>query len=411
MSTLKFLQLSDLHLDSSLASSRLNLPPEKRARINKDIERSLARAVEIAAERRVDVLLCPGDLWDDESISFAGAAFIFETLASLAPIPVVVAPGNHDPLHAFSYHDSQYFRAKAGHGHPKNVTIFNSPRIERRTLPSLPDVDFYGCCFEANVPRSDRALAGIHPARTGALSVLVFHGSLDDGLPGDADRPMTAPFSRQELLDTGFDYAALGHYHRASDILDHTGRVRGAYGGAPVPRGLDESGEWRGFLLAGEIGPGGIVPGTLERIPVASRRILRAEATVDSTIRHAAAAQQRIADALAAAGARHDDIVHIVLQGRTHPEVTRFEFDDEWMQRAAFHLSVDQSRLEPEHDIDAMLRDATAGKRIEGQFVARMKELMEQADDDPDHLRMLREAMCLGLDALHGREVKPRHVY
>jgi DNA repair exonuclease SbcCD nuclease subunit len=320
-----------------------------------------------------------------------------------------VSPGNHDPTHHFSYHDPEYFKAKTGRTHPRNVCVFGSPRIERRTIAALPDVDFYGCAFEANVPRSERLLSGLKPQRPDSLNVLVLHGSLDDQLPGTNGEEITLPFSRAELLATGFDYAALGHYHRPAEIRDDAGMIRGAYGGAPMARGLDEAGDRAGFVLVGEIAPGGVRPETLERIRVAPRRILRVETEIDAAILNEAAARGLIEAAMVNAGAGKQDIVHVTLRGRTNPDITRFEFDSEWLDRAAFHLVVDQSALEPDYDIDGMLRDATAGKRIEGQFVARLRQMMIDAGDDPDRQQLLRQAMVVGLDALHGREVRPRH--
>jgi DNA repair exonuclease SbcCD nuclease subunit len=404
---LRFLQFSDCHLDSALAGSRLGFPPEKRARLNKDIEAALTRMVEIAREEQVEVVLCPGDLWDDESVAFTSATFLYDTFALLAPVPVIVAPGNHDPYHAFSYHHPGYYKGKTGRPHPRNVVVFSSPRLERRTVAALPDVDFYGCCFEANVPRTDRLLAGVRQARPDMINVLVLHGSRDDQMVRGGERPMTAPFSREELLAAGFDYAALGHYHRHSVIEDDAGRIRGAYSGVPVPRGLDETGEHG--VLVGEIAEGGLVPGSLKRISVSPRRVLRVEVVMDPSVQNAAAAQQRISQAVAAAGGTPSDILYITLTGRTHPEVTGFDFDPAWLDGLGFHAVVDQSQVEPDYDLDGLLSDEAASKRIEGQFAARMKRLLDEAASDPALVRLVRQALHLGLDALHGRQLRPRH--
>ncbi|MCX7717674.1 MAG: metallophosphoesterase [Candidatus Sumerlaeaceae bacterium] len=408
MSRVRFLQFSDCHLDSALAGSRLGFPPDKRARLNRDIEAALTRMVEIAREEQVEVVLCPGDLWDDESVAFTSATFLYDTFALLAPVPVLVAPGNHDPFNAFSYHNPAYYKSKAGRPHPRNVVVFGSPRLERRTVAALPDVDFYGCCFEANVPRTDRILAGVRQARPDMINILVLHGSRDDLVAGRGERALTAPFSRDELLAAGFDYAALGHYHRYSVIEDDSGRVRGAYAGVPVPRGLDETGDHG--VLVGEIAEGGVVPGSLKRISVSPRRVLRLEVEVDASLLNAAAAQERISGAVAAAGASAEDILYITLTGRTHPDVTGFDFDPAWLDDLAFHAVVDQSRVEPDYNLDALLHDETACKRIEGQFAARMKRLLDEAAGDPARERLVRQALHLGLDALHGRELRPRHV-
>lgn len=407
MALLRFLQFSDLHLDGSLLRSKLALSPEKRAQLNRDVQHALVRIVDVARSENVDVVLCPGDLWDDESISFESATFLYETLGSLAPMPVLIAPGNHDPFNAFSYHHPTYYKNKVGKPHPRNITVFGSARLERRTFAHLPDVEFYGCCFEENKPRSERMLRDFRPEAPHMVNVLLLHGSQDDAVRG-SEKAMAAPFSPAELLSSGFDYAALGHYHRFSQISGADGNIRGCYSGVPVARGLDESGEH--CVLVGEIDKDGVRPDSLKKIVVDSRRIVRVRVDIDSAVTNTAAACERIARQIASADVTRNDIVYASLQGRTHPEVTGFDFAPGWGDDLCFHVAIDQSALEPDYDLDRLLRDATAGKRVEGKFAERMKQLLAEAAGDTEREQLLRDALCYGLDALHGREVKPRHV-
>jgi DNA repair exonuclease SbcCD nuclease subunit len=60
------------------------------------------------------------------------------------------------------------------------------------------------------------------------INVLAFHG-MDLGSP--QEHRSFAPFTAGEILAAGFDYAALGHYHRAAAVGDAAG-VIGAYSGA-----------------------------------------------------------------------------------------------------------------------------------------------------------------------------------
>ena len=409
MPSLRFLQISDLHIESSLAASRLGLPPAKQAELNREIGRGLDRAVEIAIRLEVEVVLVPGDVWDDESVSLQAATRFYEALGSLAPVPVIIAPGNHDPFHPFSYHHPQYYERKCGRPHPPNIHVFQSPAITCLRVPTLPDVDFYGCCFEGNVPRRNRILQGLRPERDGALNVLLLHGSQDDTVPGNrGGGDMTAPFSREELLAAGFDYAALGHYHRFSAITDDKDRVRGAYGGIPVARGLDEAGDHG--VVVGDIDKGGVSADSFERVSIDPRRILRLEVEIDPTVLNAAAAQQRISAALAAAGVTPQDIAVVELRGRTHPDVDGFDFDPEWLEKPCFHLSVDQSALEPDHNLAGLLADPAAARRVDGAFARRMMALVD-AEKDPQRRAILRAALRHGLDALQGREVRQRDVH
>lgn len=404
MPSLRFLQFSDLHLDGSLTGSRLGLPPAKRAQVRRGVEAALDRAIALAVEREVDVVFCPGDLWDDESVSLEAATRLYDAFASLAPVPVLVAPGNHDPWHALSYHHSAFFARKVGRPHPTNVHVFVPGGVCHMQVPGLGDVAFHGVSFAGNVPRTHRVLAGAAPVRRDVLSVLLLHGSRDDVVPpGDAMRPVTAPFTAQELLAAGFDYVALGHYHSHSTITDPAGRVRAAYAGCVAARGLDETGPHG--VLVGEIDRGGVLPGTLELVSVEPRRVVKLKVAVDSTVTHATALQARVEEAMRTAGAGGGDIVYVELTGRTHPDVPQPVVDHEWAESAAFHMELDHRRLEPDYDVESL----PAG-RLEGAFAARMMELMAAETDEARRDR-LRHALYLGLDALHDREVRPRRAY
>ncbi|HZI92764.1 MAG TPA: metallophosphoesterase, partial [Patescibacteria group bacterium] len=96
MSKIRFLQLSDLHLDSSLQSGRLGLSQDKARTRLAEIRQILPRACALARERKVDLVLMPGDLFDDEAVTQDTVNFVIDHLARLAPMPVVIAPGNHD---------------------------------------------------------------------------------------------------------------------------------------------------------------------------------------------------------------------------------------------------------------------------------------------------------------------------
>lgn len=408
--SLRFLQISDLHLDSRLGAGRLGLPPEKCARINRDMAHALARAMDIARDEEVDVILAPGDLWDDESVSLKSASLVYDAFASVAPIPVLVAPGNHDPFNSTSYHHPDYYRHKVRRPHSENITVFSEPVWQTLRLPQLPQVDFHGCCFRENRPRTDRILQSLKPERTDVLNIAVLHGSRDDVVAPDRDgaRLMTAPFSRDELLSSGLDYTALGHYHRHSIIEDAAGNIHGAYGGIPVARGLDEAGDH--YVLLGEITPGGVKAESLQRLSLDVRRILRVSVPVDSSLTNSSAVKERIAANFRSAGVAKDDIVYATLEGTTNPDVDGYDLDESWCDSQCFHLTVDQSQLQPEYDLEVLLSDETAGKRIEGRFAQRMRDLLETAES-AEQARVLRAALNIGMDALQGREVKARHVY
>jgi len=408
--SVRFLQFSDLHLDSRLGSSRLCLPAEKRRIRHRETLRFLSTLPDLMREHRVQVVLCPGDLWDEESVSLETVTHLFDAFERLAPVPVIIAPGNHDFYHDCSYYHPAYYERKTGRRHPPNVRIFTSPVVESLCIPELPHVDFYGCCFERNVPQTERVLAGLqrlnHPDK---LNVLLLHGSLDDRLAvqRSVGKDFTNPFSREELLASPFDYVALGHYHRYITIAASNGYVRGAYSGIPLARGLDETDEH--YVLVGEIRKGGVPQTEFKEIAVDSRRIWRITVALDPSVTNSRAAFERIAAEFRRLGVGTDDMVFVELEGLIHPDTEAFFFESQDFDSLCFHAVVDQSKLEPDYDVDSILIDEVSSKQVVGQFVRQMKEEIEFATDDRQR-QILGAALFYGLDALNGKPIRRRYV-
>ena len=409
MASLRFLQISDLHLDSAFSGARLNFPAAKREQLRRDAQTALTNAMAVAVDREVEVILCPGDMWDDESVSLEAASHLYEAFGSLNPVPVFIAPGNHDPGNALSYHNPDFYQSRVRRPHPPNVHVFSGTGLQHFRHPSLEDVDFFGLAFNSNVPRSQRVMADLRAIPTGPdhLCVFLMHGSRDDIVPpsGDGTRHVTVPFSAAELLATNFDYTALGHYHGHAVITDpQTGLVRAAYSGCTAARGLDESAP-HGVLI-GEIDVGGVVGSSLELIDVEPRRIVRVTVEISQSVTNAAALQARMESALNQAGCRPQDVAYVKFMGFLHPELTRLPLpSQEWADRVAFHIAYDDTALEPDYDLDSL-----SPERLDGAFALRMKELMTD-EQDPAKRARLRQALFIGLDALNNREIRPRDVY
>src|SRR5262245_23148857 len=274
MPILRFLQLSDLHLDSSLTAGRLGLPAEKVRIRQREIRAILPSACSLAAQRGVDVVLIPGDLFDDEAVTMDTVNFVSDAVAGLSPIQVVIAPGNHDFYSLGSPYNNDLLAARRQKPWPANVRILSRGAWEVFRLDHRQDVSITGMAHAASTPIGDRLLASPVPRDdAAAFNLLVFHGSREvTELPRGKLR--TLPFSDAELASQRFDYAAIGHYHEAATITDDRGRVVGAYSGCPAGRGLDETGEKS--LSLGEIereGQGESARVRLEHVALDQRRI------------------------------------------------------------------------------------------------------------------------------------------
>ena len=91
---MKIVHFSDLHLDSSFAwAGATGGAARKRRQALRD---TLVRIVELTREVNADALFCGGDLYEQEHFRPDTAEFLKDTFAGLAPLPVYIAPGNHD---------------------------------------------------------------------------------------------------------------------------------------------------------------------------------------------------------------------------------------------------------------------------------------------------------------------------
>jgi exonuclease SbcD len=407
MRSIKFLQFSDVHLDSRLSSTRLNLPQDKQDIRRSELKDIVRKASDLALDNRVDVVLIPGDLWDDESISIDTTLFTFEQFKRIAPVPIVITPGNHDFYSPSSNYNRDFLKQHKIEV-PPNVYIFQEMAFQSLRLPSLPEVNFVGISFSQNVEVKERLLRQPIQKQSNILNILVFHGSLEAPflnavIPPDKKR--TLPFSREDLLQNGFDYAAIGHYHTFIEIRDENGSIRGAYAGCPAGRSIDEAGER--YVLLGEIEKGGVR--TLEKIRLDERQVQVVEVKLEQLV-SSDRLKDKIQDALRQSGANQQDIIYVRLNG-IYPKGERVRLPDDFLKDKFFHIQIDDSDLRPDYDVQALLSDPNARKKTEGRFVEAMITKLEEVkkEGNPEEERRVLAALYYGLDAIFQKEVTPRY--
>ena len=75
----RFLHLADVHLDTPFQSKDKQL----RIYLRESIRKAFQKAVDIALSQRVNAVLIAGDLFDNETLSFATERVILEQMAWL----------------------------------------------------------------------------------------------------------------------------------------------------------------------------------------------------------------------------------------------------------------------------------------------------------------------------------------
>ena len=218
----KLLHTADLHLDSPFSG----LTPEEALR-----RRRLQRQIPMALAERCRAEGC--GLWLEAGDVFDGGRLAPETVEALqaawehCAVPVLVAPGNHDPYTS----DSPWARVKW----PGNVHVFSGP-WEAVELESL-GCRIWGAAFQG---REARGLLGAAAAERGFWEIGVLHGEV---AATGAYNPMT----EGDIAASGLNYLALGHVHRPL-LPRRAGKTWYGWPGVTLGRGFDETGS-HGVLL------------------------------------------------------------------------------------------------------------------------------------------------------------------
>lgn len=242
---IRVLHAADLHLDSPFQG----LSRDK-AIARREEQRSLLRRIgELAMDRQADILLLAGDLFDSANTFSETAAEIGRTLSKL-PIPVFIAPGNHDPYTPRSAWERTAFG--------RNVHIFCREAMECVALPEK-NVRVWGSAFTERYRTSPLADFAAEK-QPDTLDLMVLHGEVGNPASG------YGPITETQLAASRMDYVALGHVHAGSG-LRRAGDTFYAWPGCPEGRGFDELGE-KGVLLL-EVEPGTC---RAEFIPLGGRR-------------------------------------------------------------------------------------------------------------------------------------------
>ena len=199
---------SDLHLgtdDSFSDKDRLAVLPKV-----------LAAAIEVEA----NVVLLAGDSFDNHRQPIDLLERAAQILRDYGK-PVVILPGNHDPLTP----DSVYRRG--GLGEISNVSILGLNTGRAVQFPEF-EMEIWG---HAHVDYTDMAPLANPLPRTTRWQLAAAHGHYVDE-ERDPNRMIGSwLIHREELLATGADYVALGHWNQSTPVGN--GDITAHYSGSP----------------------------------------------------------------------------------------------------------------------------------------------------------------------------------
>jgi len=292
---MKVVLFGDLHLDSPFAwiGHMSKEAARKRRQALRDV---LIRIINLTEEVKADALFCSGDLFEQARVTPDTAAFLKKTFESVGPLPVFIAPGNHD-----------YFGPLSPYSHIRwssNVHIFKEARLVPVCLES--GLTLWGGAHRVPA-NADDFLAGFSTGGREGVHLALFHGSEMGWFTrdGDAKQPY-APFKAHEIPAAGLHHAFLGHIHTPRDAERHT------YPGNPDPLGFGETGERGAVVITVS------ADGTVGR----ERRVVALSQARDLTVNvDGCASQQEVRERMTAALAGLSGCVRVTLAGQLRVEV------------------------------------------------------------------------------------------
>lgn len=344
---MRFIHVSDVHLgikpDKGKAWSDIRA---------KEIEDTFDRIIDIAQERKVDLLLIAGNLFH-KAPTLAELDRLDKRLERLTVTKTVIVAGAYDYIEKDSPAETYEFRS--------NTIILPADEFSNAYYEDIK-VCVTGFSYGRAEYRENFA-DGIEFQMEDVTNILLMSG-------GDAGH---GAFDFKELAGAGFNYVALGHLRKPKHMVKN----RIAYPGSPEPVAHVDTGR-HGFIY-------GQIIGDETRIkwePVSTRDYINlgleikpeyTEARIESVIR-------RQIDKLGT-----DNIYRIILKGqkgrgvRLQPE----SFPENYM----IYEIVDNTMFD--YSVDSLLRDNESN--VLGRFIS---ELADKKDE------VSRKALEYGLDAI-----------
>lgn len=186
----------------------------------------------IASETGARCIVVAGDVFESNQLGEQVVARAMHAMSRL-PVPIILLPGNHDPLDAASV-----FNAPAVAGAPDHVVVVRDQSPFR--LPGLPGVEFVGAPWPSKRPSVDLCagmLAGLTTVGEG-FRIAIAHGQTSDQAPDpSAAGLIDLSLAESAVRDGRIHYLALGDRH-STTAKGTTGAVW--YSGAPVATDFDE---------------------------------------------------------------------------------------------------------------------------------------------------------------------------
>ena len=360
---MRIVHFSDLHLDAPFAWAGATGEAARQRR--QALRDTLVRIIDLTREVNADALFCGGDLYEHEYFRPDTAEFLKDTFARLAPLPVYIAPGNHD------WYGLQSLYAQVDWS--ENVHVFREAVL--RPVELNNGLWLWGAAH-LGPANTGNFLNGFRVEQS-VIHIALFHGAERSWFAeqGTGKQPHAA-FDTSEIEAAGLAHAFLGHYHRPKDGEFHT------YPGNPDPLAFGEDGV-RGAIVA-TISPDGRITRKRHRVAVTEVQDLELDVTGLTT-------QQQILDRVENASTV-GGFARLTVKGEIASTIDIHEGDLRDRLNSFEAVQIVFGELRPTYNMEAIRREPT----VRGQFVRDVLD-SDLAEDEK------RRVVVTGLRALDGR--------
>lgn len=351
--------------DWQLGMTRHFLDTDAQARFTAARIDAIRRLGDIARQEGCAAIVVAGDVFETNHVERRVVVRALEAMAATR-VPVLLLPGNHDPLDPASVYRSPTFLTQR----PDNVVVLDGVA----PLPLAPKVEILAAPWTSKRPVTDLCAAAVSPlVADGTVRVLVGHGAVDTIACEGSDPARISVAGLTAALDDGrVHYVALGDRHSFTDV---TGDGRVVYAGAPEPTAFDE------------VDPGTAVVVDVRADGVDARRVhlgtwrfatLEAQVDTDADVEDLCRRLDRLDD-------KHTTIVRVGLRGSVSLDV-HATLEAELADRREIFAALEQwdggtdlVRMPDVADLDAL--DLTGASR---SAATDLKDRMAQGGDEAD---------------------------
>ena len=286
---MKIMHLADFHLDSAFSGFSKEVADKKRA----DLRDCFIKAMKIAKESAVKLILIPGDLFDTPFCSSLTRRVVFDAMREV-DCPIVIAPGNHD-----YYNKNGTYADK---NLPENVYVFTSNELGRFDFDEL-GISVIGYAFTSD-RFEENPLANEMPISSKNINLFCAHTEIGTSYL------RYAPMSFEAIASQGFIYAALGHIHKPQ-VPTRIDDTLIAYSGFAQGRSFDELGDGGAYIV--DIDPD-TKTASAERIKLSSMRYVIEKADISSLSSDGEVAK-KLEDIVKEKGYGEETALRVVLTG------------------------------------------------------------------------------------------------